>query len=70
MKRTRNVKKMQNQMLLQVGDKVSITANKKTRVGEVFSETDSFYADQFPNYKECFLKTDIETGFVKVEKLN
>lgn len=70
MKTIMDVKKAQNQMLLQVGDKVSITANKKTRAGEVFTETDSFYGVQFPNYKECFLKTDIETGFVKVEKLN
>lgn len=52
---------------LAIGDKVSITANKKTRTGEVVMETDHFYTIQFQNYKECFLKKDIENGVVKVE---
>ena len=61
---------MKKQITVKVGDKISITADKKTRAGEIFSETDSFYIVQFPNYKGCFLKIDIENGIVEVEKLN
>ncbi len=57
-------------MKLKIGDKVSVTADKKTRVGDVVFETDCFYTVQFPNYKECFLKKDIENKAVKVEILN
>ena len=66
----RKKKTTQNQIELKVGDKVSITADKKTREGEVVLETDYFYTVQFPNYKECFLKTDIANGTVEVEILN
>lgn len=66
----RKEKITQNQMKLKVGDKVSVIANKMTRVGEVFTETDDFYGVQFPNYKECFLKIDIQNETVKVKILN
>lgn len=57
-------------MKLKIGDKVSVIADKKTRVGEVIFETDYFYTVKFPNYNECFLKKDIENGTVETEIVN
>ncbi|MDK2919764.1 MAG: hypothetical protein PWQ37_2497 [Candidatus Petromonas sp.] len=52
---------------LKRGDGVSVTANNRTREGQVVFETPYFYTIQFKHYKECFQKTDVKNGSVIIE---
>ena len=56
--------------IMNIGSKVRVTWNKKSKIGEIIYENDSFITVQFKNYKECFLKADITNAEVEVVALD
>ncbi|MBP7899129.1 MAG: hypothetical protein KAZ81_00325 [Candidatus Syntrophosphaera sp.] len=55
---------------MNIGSRVRVTWNKKSKTGEIIYENDSFITVQFKNYKECFLKVDIANAEVEVVALD